>query len=261
MDLRGRRQDEQQGARSQDDEQRARSQDDDQGARSQDDEQGARKEGNEQAARSQDDEQEARSQDDEQGARSQEHSSLPMLLRRRQKVILNGQSSKWHDVTASIIQGSVLGPTLAKCFSNTSHQGRNLLPEDKPLVSKFADDEKRCRIVKNEEQGQRMQAYINKMVGWTFKMGVELNEEKIHLLHIGRNNPNRGPRGRRSKNVPVEQEKDLGVIISSDLKSDKMVAIQCQKGHLKLTQFNNAFTYRGRTWLKLYKTYVKPSLL
>ena len=73
---------------------------------------------------------------------------------RRQKVILNGQASKWHDVTASIVQGSCLGPTLAKCFSNNSHQGRNLLPLDKPLVSKFADDEKWCRVVKSEEQGE-----------------------------------------------------------------------------------------------------------
>ena len=71
-----------------------------------------------------------------------------------------------------------------------------------------------------------MQADINQMVDWTFKMGVELNEEKVHLLHIGRNNPKRGyTLGEGGpKIVPVEQEKDLGVIISSDLKSDKMVA-------------------------------------
>ena len=185
------------------------------------------------------------------------------LLRRRQKVTLNGQSSEWHDVTASIIQGSCLGPTLAKCFSNTSHKGRNLLPEDKPLVSKFADDEKRCRIVKHEEQGERMQADINQMVDWTLNMGVELNQEKVHLLHIGRGNPKRGyTLGEEGPAiVSVEHEKDLGVIISNDLKPDKMVNKQSQRGHLKLSQFNTAFTYRGNTWLKLYKTYIKPSLM
>ena len=40
-----------------------------------------------------------------------------------------------------------------------------------------------------------------------------------------------------------------------------MIAKQTQKGHLKLTQFNSAFTYRGETWLKLYKTYIKPSMM
>ena len=59
----------------------------------------------------------------------------------------------------------------------------------------------------------------------------------------------------------MEQEKDLGVLISSDLKPDKMVARQAQKAHLKLTQFNSTFTYRGKTWLKMYKTYVKSSLM
>ena len=40
-----------------------------------------------------------------------------------------------------------------------------------------------------------------------------------------------------------------------------MVSRQAQKAHVKLTQFNCTFTYRGKTWLKLYKTYVKPSML
>ena len=29
----------------------------------------------------------------------------------------------------------------------------------------------------------------------------------------------------------------------------------------KQSQFNLTFTYRGQTWLKLYKTYIKPSLM
>ena len=108
-----------------------------------------------------------------------------------------------------------------------------------------------------------MQDDINHMVAWTSRMGVDLNQDKVHLLHIGRTNPRRqytlgegGP-----PIVSVEQEKDLGVIVSSDLKPDKMVAKQAQKAHLKLTQFNTAFTYRGKTWLSLYKTYVQPSML
>ena len=94
-------------------------------------------------------------------------------------------------------------------------------------------------------------------------MGVELNKEKVHLLHIGRTNSKRqytlGEEG--PDIVAVEQEKDLGVIISEDLKPDKMINKQVQKAHIKLTQFNSTFTYRGKTWMKLYKTYVKPSMM
>ena len=90
-----------------------------------------------------------------------------------------------------------------------------------------------------------------------------LNKEKVHLLHIGRTNTRRiytlGEGG--ADIVAVEHEKDLGVLISRDLKPDKMVSRQAQRAHIKLCQFNSTFTYRGATWLKLYKTYVKPSLL
>ena len=108
-----------------------------------------------------------------------------------------------------------------------------------------------------------MQEDINQMVSWSLKMGVELNEEKVHLLHIDQSNTRRsytlGEGGPPIK--AVEQEKDLGVLISSDLKPDKMIAKQVQKAHVKLSQFNSTFTYRGKTWLKMFKTYVKPSLL
>ena len=164
-------------------------------------------------------------------------SKEPQLLRRRQRVILNGKASKWHPITASIIQGSVLGPTLAKTFSNSSHQDRNLTVEDKPLVSKFADDEKRARVVNNEEQSKRMQMDINHMVSWTQRMGVDLNQEKVHLLHLGQNNQRRPyTLGEEGPVIEVvEQEKDLGVLISSDLKPDKMVARQVQKAHTTLS--------------------------
>ena len=198
---------------------------------------------------------EARVQEQGQGGRRQNL--------RRQRVLLNGKASKWHDVTASIVQGSVLGPTLAKCFSNSSHQDRNLQEEDRPLVSKFADDEKRCRVVASEGQGQRMQEDINHMVSWCTRMGVLLNEDKVHILHVGHNNPKRpytlGVGGPVIQEV--EQEKDLGVLISRDLKPDKMIAKQTQKAHMKLSQFNSTFSYRGKTWLNMYKTYVKPSML
>ena len=84
-----------------------------------------------------------------------------------------------------------MGPTLAKTFSNSSHQGRSLQIEDKPFVSKFADDEKRARIVNNADQGLRMQQDINHLVSWTQKMGVLLNKDKVHILHLGQDNPRR----------------------------------------------------------------------
>ena len=78
------------------------------------------------------------------------------------------------------------GANTSKVFSNSSHQGRNLQAEDKPFVSKLADNEKSCRVVKSKEQGDRMQEDMKPMLDWTVRMGVELNKEKVHLLHVGR---------------------------------------------------------------------------
>ena len=51
------------------------------------------------------------------------------------------------------------------------------------------------------------------------------------------------------------------MIVSCDMKPDKMVAKQAQKAHVKLNQFNSTFTYRGKTWIKLFRTYIKPSMM
>ena len=108
-----------------------------------------------------------------------------------------------------------------------------------------------------------MQEDIDHMVSWSTRMGVELNEDKVHILHVGENNKRRpytlGVGGPIIKEV--EQEKDLGVLISSDMKPDKMVTKQAQKAHFKLSQFNSTLSYRGKTWIKMYTTYVKPSML
>ena len=52
------------------------------------------------------------------------------------------------------------------------------------MVSKFAIDEKRCRVVNNKEHGDRMQEDINHMVSWSLRMGVNLKKDKVHLLYL-----------------------------------------------------------------------------
>ena len=67
-----------------------------------------------------------------------------------------------------------------------------------------------------------MQQDINHMVSWTQRMGVELNQDKVHLLHLGRTNL-KSPYTLGEGGPPikvVDQDKDLGVLISSDLKPD-----------------------------------------
>ena len=84
---------------------------------------------------------------------------------------------------------------------------------------------------------------------------MKLTQDKVHILYAGPSNMKRtytlGAQG--PKIQEVQQEKDLGVLISSDMKPYIMINKQVQKAHMKLSQFSSTFTYRGKTWLNLYK--------
>ena len=46
-----------------------------------------------------------------------------LLSERRQRVALNGQVSKWENVTAGVPQGSILGPLLFLIYINNLSEG------------------------------------------------------------------------------------------------------------------------------------------
>ena len=89
------------------------------------------------------------------------------LTGRQQRVVLNGEMSGWGDAVSSVVQGSVLGPTLAVIFVNdidVTVMGRD---EGKDaILKKFADDTKEARVVDTAEQRRALQRSINRMEEW-----------------------------------------------------------------------------------------------
>ena len=67
------------------------------------------------------------------------------LSNRSQRVVINGQSSEWTDISSGVPQGSVLGPLLFILYVN------DLLNEVKSYCKLFADDAKLYKDLQNLE--------------------------------------------------------------------------------------------------------------
>ena len=86
------------------------------------------------------------------------------LTSRKQRVVINGQQSSWKDVTASVPQGSLLGPLLSLTYINDLSEGL------KSNLKLFADDTSQVPV--NED--------LTKINNWTsqWKKGFNLDPLK-----------------------------------------------------------------------------------
>jgi hypothetical protein len=179
------------------------------------------------------------------------------LSDRKQRVVLNGKESTWEAVLSGVPQGSVLGPLLFLLFINDLDQAVSL----SELLYKFADDTKLASLIKNEEDRQRLQASLNGLVQWSEKWGMSFNVKKCKVMHLGRNNPKAAYTMCGSVLEVTREEKDIGVIISDNLKPAAQCAKAARTAQTVLGQITRAFKYRDKSvFLQLYKQYVRPHL-
>ena len=86
-------------------------------------------------------------------------------------------------------------------------------------------------------------------------------------MHIGKHNPghsytmNDSASGQTFMLTDTVLERDLGVLISADLKWAEQVEKNVSKANSMLGLLRHTFSYRGADlWKKLYTTYVRPQL-
>jgi Reverse transcriptase (RNA-dependent DNA polymerase) len=179
------------------------------------------------------------------------------LKDRKQRVVLNGRESTWEAVLSGVPQGSVLGPLLFLLFINDLDLAVSL----SEILYKFADDTKLASIVKNVEDRRRLQASLDGLVQWAVKWGMQFNVKKCKVMHLGRNNPRAGYKMDGSDLEETKEEKDIGVIISDNLKPAAQCAKAARTAQAVLGQITRAFRYRDKSvFLQLYKQYVRPHL-
>ena len=177
------------------------------------------------------------------------------LSHRRQRVALNGIMSDWMPVTSGVPQGSVLGPVLFLIYINDV--GDNMTS----FVSKFADDTKVGHKVQSLLDRKEIQNDLNALVTWTKKWDMEFNRDKCKVMHVGPNNPKFDYFLEGHKLEGTVLERDLGVMISDDLKFKHHVEITCKRANRVLGLIARSFSDRSpETIISLYKSLVRPLL-
>ena len=121
-------------------------------------------------------------------------------------------------MTSGVPQSSVLGPTLFILYINEISEILISLGE------LYADDTKPLKEIESVEDIHILQNDINRNVNWMHTWLMKLNESKCKVMHIGRTNENHlysiESLVGQTKSMLMETtlERDLGIMISSDLK-------------------------------------------
>ena len=176
------------------------------------------------------------------------------LSNRTQRVVIGNSKSSWAAVTSGVPQGSVLGPLLFVIFIND-------LPElVKAICKLYADDTKLFARSASE-----LQRDIDAIVEWCKLWLMGLNADKCHVLHVGKSNPrstyNMSTRNGRQEISSADSERDLGVIISNNLKVGEQVHKSAAKANAMLGLLKKSFVSRDiKLWKKLYTTHVRPHM-
>ena len=151
------------------------------------------------------------------------------LTDRRQRVIVNGQSSRWHTVTSGIPQGSVLGPVLCVVYINTMVENDTVSD-----IYLYADDTKVFKEVNTISDSQSLQQDINSLYTWTQDSLLRFHPEKCVEMRVG-NSPDEVPVTYTMGGVPLtisNEEKDLGVLIDSKLNFDRHIGVKVNKANI-----------------------------
>ncbi len=132
-----------------------------------------------------------------------------------QRVVLNGEASDWVEVTSGVPQG----PTFFTMFVI------DLESDLTSKVAKFADDTKLGSKASCVEDCNKIQDDLNKLNSWCRMWQMSIKVEKCKVMHIGNSNPRFKYHVRNQDLSSVKLGKDLGVVISDNLKtSDQYTA-------------------------------------
>ena len=156
------------------------------------------------------------------------------LSHRRQRVSISRELSEWREVTSGVPQGSVLGPVLFLIYIN------DLDEEIISKLSKFADDTKLCKGIRNTEDVNILQGDLDALHNWATDWQMQFNTDKCSVIHLGHNNQHHKYKlGDKSLKSSVK-EKDLGIIVDDKMKFSEQCSAAVKKVNSTLALIRRA---------------------
>ena len=170
------------------------------------------------------------------------------------------------DVLSGIPQGSILGPLLFVLFINDIYEN---IDKD-TNIALFADYTKIWRDIKSECDCEILQKDINTLTTWSRKNKMSFHPDKCKALIIHDNRPDFGkelPFAHQYYNINSntiefsENERDLGVIVSSNFRWDEQHDKILKKAHqmLGFTKRTRHFIIDARKRRSLYLSLVRSN--
>ena len=95
------------------------------------------------------------------------------LSKRKMRVCVREAQSEWRDVTSSVPQGSVGGPT--SVFID------DMADDISSRTIQFADDTKLWKIINNEEDKNELQKDLERLEDWSDKWLLKFNPKKCEV--------------------------------------------------------------------------------
>ena len=146
-----------------------------------------------------------------------------------------------------------MGPVLFLIFINDIDIGIH------NAMLKFADDTKLFGTVQTEDQHTCLQTDLAILEEWASNWQMQFNVSKCKVLHVGRKNRKLEYSMGNRLLESVKEEKDLGVLISDNLKSSRQCQAAYSKANQMLGMIRRTISYKSKgIMVPLYKSIVRP---
>ena len=170
-------------------------------------------------------------------------------------MLIEGVVSGWERVRSGVPQGSVLGPVLLVIFID------DIDVNIRSIVLKFADDTKLVAKVGSEEDREVLRGDLIGLFGWSQDWQMLFNLDKCAVMHFGFNNIGENVELGGKILASHTSERDLGVIVQSNLKVDMQCNKAASEANKRLGMIKRNFRFKSRSvMLPLYKSIVRPHL-